>query len=109
MRQFPLKRVDLFYVGIPKNSLTTHKMFFREIGWEMSSWHEIFEEAPVHQWSFFGHIQNPHTRHTKGLAEHIYRLWDWRSKSQGHKNLLKFFLQKLRSGLKMRKMDLQYH
>ena len=65
MRQFPLKRVDLSTLVFLK-ILTTHQMFFRETGWEMSSWHEIFEEAPVHQWSFFGHIQNPHTRHTKG-------------------------------------------
>jgi len=28
-------------------------MFFRETGWEMASWHEIFEEAPLYQWSFF--------------------------------------------------------
>lgn len=81
----PIKRDRLVYFGVPKNAWSTHQTFFRETGWEMSSWHEIFKEAPVYQWSFFGHIQNPHTRHTKGIAEHIYRLWDWRSKSQGYK------------------------
>ena len=96
----PIKKGRLVYVGIPKNAWSTHQMFFRETGWEMSSWHEIFEEAPVYQWSFFGHIQNPHTRHTKGLAEHIYRLWDWRSKSQGHKKSPEVLLAEVEKWIK---------
>lgn len=68
------------YIGIPKNALVSHVNIFRDAGWEGITWSDLFEEAPAEEWSFFSHIQNPHTRHTKGVAEYMFRLWDWREK-----------------------------
>ena len=74
------KQGKFVYIGIPKNALVTHANVFRDAGWQLTSWPELFEEAPADEWTFIAHIQNPHWRHTKGTVEYLYRFWDWREK-----------------------------
>lgn len=60
----------LVYIPIAKNASSTYKyVFHEELGWEKISCDLINWNAD----HVFGHYQHPYRRHTKGLAEAMYR------------------------------------
>ena len=79
------KQGKFVYIGIPKNASITYTMLFREAGWESLAWSELEEIAPLEEWTYFAHIQNPHVRHTKGTVEYLFRFWDWRENFFGRR------------------------
>lgn len=60
----------LVYLPIAKNASSTYKyVFHEELGWEKTT-------CDLIDWNsdkVFGHYQHPYHRHTKGLAEAMYR------------------------------------
>lgn len=60
----------LVYIPIAKNASSTYKYVFHEaLGWDETTCDQI----DWHQDKVFGHYQHPYRRHTKGLAEAMYR------------------------------------
>ena len=61
---------NIVYIPIAKNASSTFKyVFHEELGWAKTTCDQI-------DWlsdKVFGHYQHPYTRHTKGLAEAMYR------------------------------------
>ena len=63
-----LYRDNLVYLPVPKNASTMFVATFRDAGWNAIDLRELPAEMV-----YFGHIQNPHIRHTKGVVEFLYR------------------------------------
>ena len=59
----------MVYLPVPKNASTTYVGLLREQGWNDGE----IENIDITDKILFGHIQDPQTRHTKGLAEFLFR------------------------------------
>lgn len=61
-------RLDNFiYFAVPKNGLMTFTRFFIKNGWESVNLNSMAKDDNTY--IYFSHIRNPHSRHTKGLAQ----------------------------------------
>lgn len=60
------------YLRVLKNASVTYKMFFKNSGWEEISNSFLYEHDNANL-ILFGHIQNPDIRHTKGVAQSLFK------------------------------------
>ena len=67
------KYANNVYIGAPKNGLISHLTFLHKNGWISGNMNIIAQEENSDQYSYWGHIRNPHKRHTKGIAEFLDR------------------------------------
>ena len=58
---------NMVYLPVPKNASIMYVSLFLENGWIQDE----IENIDITNKILFGHIQNPHIRHTKGLAEFL--------------------------------------
>lgn len=70
------------YVYVFKNASSTYNSFLMQMGWKTITSRVVFRLK--HKFKLFGHIQDPNTRHTKGIIEYMYannldQTEDWES------------------------------
>ena len=58
---------NMVYLPVPKNASTMYVSIFVKNGWVKGE----IEDVNINNKILFGHIQNPHIRHTKGLVEFL--------------------------------------
>jgi len=58
---------NFIYFAVPKNGLITFADFFRRNGWEWVDLNQCSQDGT--NYTYFSHIRNPHSRHTKGIVE----------------------------------------
>jgi len=61
-----LRKDNLVYLPVPKNASTMFIHTFEADGWSRTKIEDIHNDV-----SFFGHVQDPHVRHTKGVIEFL--------------------------------------
>ena len=60
---------NFIYVPIPKNGSTTFTNFLADHGWKTIELLDFGDE--LSQYKLWGHITDPHTRHTRGIEEFL--------------------------------------
>jgi hypothetical protein len=60
---------NVVYLPVPKNASTMYVNLFFNNGWKKDEIENVDTKDKI----LFGHIQNPHIRHTKGLTEFLQK------------------------------------